>query len=581
MATSLRCPECDALLRIAGAPVRGQEITCPKCGSEFDPSVAENQSSTRQSKSSRNEDRDDEEETSRNSAPKSQREDDEANDKKPRKTRKKKKRQKKDNRLLIGLAGGGALLICGLIVWLVSGHKPAIQEETASTEPAPPPTNTNPTPVKKETSTKPAEQKSPPNSNLLTSTNSPPTTNGDPPKESTDKTQRATVFIQGPSSGSNSSGSGFIVKSTGDSAYIVTNYHIVQPGAEAPAEGARQVKPPQKPPANQNHPPSRPPAYRPPLHHGIGPHFTLPPTGTPSLPPMVKPSLTVILYRGMPDEQSITTNDLVAFDDEADLAVVRITGVRNLPAAIDPTEDAANVESTPISIFGFPGGSKNVAIGNDSIARVSRDQNNEISKLQINGELDHGNSGGPVTDTQGRLVGVATSTASDKHVIPTAKINQMFRGSIRSAFVAQWKQQGHVVELEGDSWLFDRNFKVDKHHPLKIPFGESTIKLNYPTHQFLVFARAIDPMRKLNSVNVLYSLAPPNSVSQGSQGWSALPNAQKLPLKYDDQRYIADIHLPPGSIPNQLYAFQFSFVNGDGATIYTEPYSVRLNFPKN
>jgi S1-C subfamily serine protease len=585
MATSLRCPECAVLLRLAATLVTGQKITCPKCGSAFSPSTSENdnQSSSRNSKSSRVEDREDKEETPRprKSAPKSQSQDDEANGKKPRKSPKKKKQKKKNNSLMFGLAGGGVflLLLCGLIIWLVAGRKPSTPQEADST---PPPTDTNSAPSQ---NGKTPEQKTPPKSDLQTSANSPTTTNTDPSKESTEKTQRATVFIQGPSGAASSTGSGFIVKSTGDTAYIITNFHIVQPGAEPPAEGGtRQVKPPAKPanpPANPNHPPPKPPTPKPPPpHHGIGTHLTLPTTGTPSLPPMVKPNLTVILYRGMPDEQSIFTNDVVAIDDEADLAVIRLAGVRNLPLAVEPTEDAATVETTPISIFGFPGGSKSIVVGKDSIAQVSRDQNNEISKLQINGELDHGNSGGPVIDTQGRLVGVATSTPLGKHVIPTAKVNQMFRGSIRNAFVAQWKQQGFVIELDGDSWLFDRKYKVHKHLLLKLPFGESAIKLNYPSHQFLVFARVIDPMHKINNVNIFYSLAPPNSVSQGSQGWAPLPNAQKLPLKFDDQRFLADIQLPSGAIPNQLYTFQFSFVN-EGATIYTEPYSIRLNVPKN
>lgn len=584
MATSLRCPECDAPLRLVREPVPGQKTNCPKCGSAFSPSVAENdkQSSTRKSKSSRNEDRDDEE-TSRpsKSSSDSRSQDDEANDKKPRKSRKKKKKQKKSNGLKIGLAIGGAclLLLCGLIVWL-AGRKHSPPQETAAAD-TPPPAKTVSAPSQNETTRKPIEPKTTPMPDMQTNANNLATTTADPLKESTEKTRRATVFIQTQSSGSNSGGSGFVLKSTGDTAYIVTNFHVVQPGTESQAEtSSRQLRPPAKPPANPAQPP-RPPAQKPPAHHGINPHLTLPVTGTPSLPPLVKPNLTVVLYRGMQDEQSVSTNDLVALDDEADLAVIRISGVRNLPLGIEPTEDAATAEASPISIFGFPGGSKNVAIGSDSIAKVTRGQNNEISRLEIQGGLDHGNSGGPVTDAQGRLVGVATSTASDKHVIPTTKINQMFRGSIRSSFVAQWKQQNLVVELDGDSWLFDRNYKVQKHHPLKIPFGESAVKLNYPTHQFLVFARVVDPMHKIKSVNVLYSLAPSNSLSQGSQGWAPLPNAQKQSLKYDDQRFIADIHLPPGSIPNQMYAFQFSFVNGEGATVYTEPYSIRLNFPKN
>jgi hypothetical protein len=70
----------------------------------------------------------------------------------------------------------------------------------------------------------------------------------------------------------------------------------------------------------------------------------------------------------------------------------------------------------PVYILGFPfgqqvtfrKGSPEITIGKGSISAIRRDDRDQVAYVQIDGEtFNPGNSGGPVVDSKGRLVGVA------------------------------------------------------------------------------------------------------------------------------------------------------------------------------
>src|SRR5581483_7185094 len=73
---------------------------------------------------------------------------------------------------------------------------------------------------------------------------------------------------------------------------------------------------------------------------GFGPGFMQP--AQPAV--KVKPKVTVVLHSGTAEEQSVPAQ-VVAFDAEADLAALRITGVRQLPRPIDVEQQPQLVET--------------------------------------------------------------------------------------------------------------------------------------------------------------------------------------------------------------------------------------------
>ena len=561
MATSLRCPECDALLKLATYLDVGKKVKCPQCGRTF-------QASSSQLEPNRSPDA--------TGQPDEQQE-------KPRKTKKKKKQKAQKKRLAIGLAAGGAVLvgIVGLIAWLASGRHAGEKELATDSSPA----DTSPPPIPVETAKRQVEaakpQETPPKSNSQTNTiSSAPPAKAEPAQDVMEKARRATVYIQVSSKGAISNGSGFIVKSTGDSAYIVTNYQVFLPSAVLPpsesGNGMRQFKPPAKPPANPQ--PGRPPTpARPPVSHPHNPPHVHIPGATAQ--PILPPDVSVTLNRGTSSEKTMTA-EIVGMDEEDDLAMLRIAGTSNLPPAVDLAEDATVKENIPISIFGFPGNSKNVLPATGSVTQVHRDQNKDLSDLLLNGELSPGHTGGPVVDTQGRVVGIAVSTVFGNNVdraIPTVKLNQLLKGKMNSALVAQYRLQSSAIVAIGESWFVDRNHKVRNPSPVHVPVNENKSKV----HHIFVLALTADPYRKINGMNLLYSVAPGTPIKPDDQGWAPLPNAQRLPLargkpSIGKQSFSGTLQLP-GAAANQTYAFQFSYVNADGATIYTEPHNIKLN----
>ncbi|MBN9517119.1 HEAT repeat domain-containing protein [bacterium] len=54
-----------------------------------------------------------------------------------------------------------------------------------------------------------------------------------------------------------------------------------------------------------------------------------------------------------------------------------------------------------------------------------------------------------------------------------------------------------------------------------------------------------------------------------------------MPLKVSDQMASATFKLPAGAVPDETFAFQISYADADGKTVYTQPHELRLTFPRN
>ena len=556
MAISLRCPKCDKRLKLATPPSAGEEIECPSCGRSFEPDIeeAESEPRSRNSKSNR-EDEDDESPSSRKSSVKRRRDDDE--DDRPRRSRTKQK-EKTGKGLVIGLVAGGGVLLLAIVgvVWAMSGKKP---EKDAAANP-------NPNPI---VAPVPGGNPNPANPN-------PPNPNTIPSKELLEKTKRATALIRVDVGTKSASGSGFLIRSNPDAAYIVTNFHVVSVHEDEPPPQANPGPQfgPGRPPGFPGRPPSiRPPGFGPP---GFGPRQAAP-------KPKVKAKVYVVLNSGTPEEQTHPA-EVVAIDPEADLATLRITGARNLPEPLDVTQDATVNETMPVFIFGFPGGDKTITIGEGKISQLRRDDNNVLNDVQINGQINPGNSGGPVVDAQGRLIGIAVATVRGKNIgfaIPAAQLNHMLKGSVLGGLVFQVKQRGTRIDATGEMWFLDRKSKVLLRDTIQGQVGESTTPLKIDPNEFLVSASLNDPMHKINVVNLHYAMAANVLIKPDAMGWTPIANAQKVTLQLRDDEAIGTFKLTAGSVADETYAFQFSYVNADGQTIFTQPHSLRLTFPKN
>jgi hypothetical protein len=259
--------------------------------------------------------------------------------------------------------------------------------------------------------------------------------------------------------------------------------------------------------------------------------------------------------------------------------VLRVTGVRNLPPPVEATAEAAVAETEPVFIYGFPGGrngkAKNpaVTVGKGSVSGLRRDGNNRLNDIHVNGEVNPGNSGGPVVDAKGRLVGVAVATVPGKQigfVVPAVQLNEMFRGGVLGAFVCQVRQRGTGATLTGELWLFDRAGKVRDRAPLNKQVDDVG-KVDLAADEYLAFARLTDPMLKLTAVTLRHAPAPAAGTPAAT---GSLANATEVPMQVSDQDAMAKVRLPAPAVP--AYLFQVSYVNAEGETVFTEPHRAQL-----
>lgn len=220
------------------------------------------------------------------------------------------------------------------------------------------------------------------------------------PLKTLEEIKSATVFIKVESGAAAASGSGFVMRVDGDTGYVVTNHHVITP-PEQPMFGPR------------------PPFGRP-------PRFFIP--GGPT-------TLTVVFWSGTPKEQSVRAA-IAADDAKRDLAVLKVTGVANLPAPIDFSGNPDLVETMPVFLFGFPfgealdlnKGNPAITVGKGSVSSLRMNVRGQVQRIQIDGDLNPGNSGGPVVDAKGRLIGVAVAKVTGTRIglaIPPSELTKM------------------------------------------------------------------------------------------------------------------------------------------------------------
>jgi S1-C subfamily serine protease len=228
------------------------------------------------------------------------------------------------------------------------------------------------------------------------------------PPETLANVKHATVFIQVSSASGKSSGTGFVVSVNKDTVLVATNHHVI--GLQ---ENEKKVR-------------------------------LLPSELSRSLKLV---SINVVFDPGTKNETSMKAEP-VAADPDTDLAVLRVTGVKSPPKPIAYTSTPKLTETMPVFTFGFPfgtalatgKGAPAITVGKGSISSLRLDDDGELSVVQIDGALNPGNSGGPVVDAKGQLVGVAVATIRNGQgiglAIPGAELGKMMKGRLGSVHLA-------------------------------------------------------------------------------------------------------------------------------------------------
>jgi S1-C subfamily serine protease len=282
------------------------------------------------------------------------------------------------------------------------------------------------------------------------------------PPEMLTTIKAATVFVKVKVEGLSGSGSGFVIKSDGNSAYVVTNHHVIEPKA------VRLILVPGYRPAvpyNRSRGSRRP--YSPMPPQMTSPNYTL----RVMVRSFKNAAVTVVFNSGTEKEQSIPA-EILAADPEQDLAVLKVSGVKQLPKPIDCLHEPKLTETMPIYTFGFPFGdvlatSKGgpaITVGKGSVSSLRRDDDGNLVRVQIDGALNPGNSGGPVVDAQGRLVGVAVATIRESSgiglAIPCRELTRTLDGRLGKVYLHGTTDQEGLVTVHVEVGLIDPLDKI-------------------------------------------------------------------------------------------------------------------------
>lgn len=199
------------------------------------------------------------------------------------------------------------------------------------------------------------------------------------PEKSLDEIKKATVFINVKhhfnltNEEINTSGSGFFIN---DKGWIATNYHVIQSSLSD--------------------------------YNGL-------------YPTKIK-EIKIIRNSGTSDYKKYNAV-IVSIDEENDLAILAVSDSEKFPYLEMDTSKLSELK--PVWIFGYPFGDEftvlqrgpEITVNNGSVSALRHDDLHELNRIQVDAVINHGNSGGPVLNEQGKVVGIINS------MMGTSRIN--------------------------------------------------------------------------------------------------------------------------------------------------------------
>jgi S1-C subfamily serine protease len=347
--------------------------------------------------------------------------------------------------------------------------------------------------------------------------------------ETARRLKEATVYVKVAIGPLALSGSGFVIQSSGDSALIVTNQHVVakpkilSPGGFIPGLRGRD----------------RITLMR--IQRALA---------------ASEPVVSVVFNSGEPGEQVVKAEVLCQVEDP-DLAVLKVSSLRGAPRAIEFRRAIQPAETMPVFVLGFPFGDSlstnkanpNITIGRGSVSSLRKDKSGKVVRVQIDGSLNPGNSGGPVVDGGGNLVGVAVQTIQGSNIgmtIPAGEVAAMLEGGLGRPTVTV------TPAVDGAAPRYD----------IAVP--------------------VIDPLKKLKSASIQFVMKPITADPAKAGKPQLGPDAASRKLDLSPRGGVARVELPldqEASRSIKQVTVQASFVTGGGKTVYLDPQVVALPAP--
>ena len=229
--------------------------------------------------------------------------------------------------------------------------------------------------------------------------------------------------------------------------------------------------------------------------------------------------------------------EVVGVDRGSDLALVRVAD-KAPPAGLKFGSTKGLQETQSVYVFGFPFGAQlgeEITVNRSSISSLRKAGENVVS-IQLDGGLSPGNSGGPVVDSAGNVVGVAVSIVRGSTIgsaIPAEHVSRLLNGRIVGS-------GAEVPYKDGDKMMLPMTFDL------------------------------IDPLGRLKNVEFQLRAGNPGSPRPGSlRQPPSLPGdseKKRYRMPYDKKLTVTmDVPLPPLG-DKQVYWMQPIITDGTGVT---------------
>ncbi|HZY85733.1 MAG TPA: trypsin-like peptidase domain-containing protein, partial [Gemmataceae bacterium] len=248
-------------------------------------------------------------------------------------------------------------------------------------------------------------------------------------------------------------------------------------------------------------------------------------------------SVRVVRNKGEKDEATFPAK-VVAVDHDADLALLSVPA-KGMPAPLVVKSAQGLQETQVVYVAGFPLGElpgKSITINKYELSSLKKEKG-ALDKLQVHGDMQPGNSGGPLLDADGEVVGVCVA------VLRNTRINFAVPGDKVCRFL-----DGHLAEL-----ALETPARVDGQ--LRVP----------------VSVRLVDPLGRLRQVGLDVWVGKPGPGRPASRTAPAPQPGdgprQTLNVEIREQTGRGELTLPP--LPEgQAYWLQPALVNRDGGRVW-------------
>lgn len=174
-----------------------------------------------------------------------------------------------------------------------------------------------------------------------------------------------------------------------------------------------------------------------------------------NVPPLGE--VPLVLNSGQPGKERQVKATLLSINRQWDLALLRVDGRKDWPVLEIVAEDHKVELGQVVQAYGFPfgtipdGGNPSITMNQGRISSLSRDDDGALSDIRFDAVVNPGNSGGPLVDEQGRVLGVVKARIGDRtsFAVGFKRLREFLKqpGLSMEAEVPTWDKRGQPMEF--------------------------------------------------------------------------------------------------------------------------------------